>query len=266
MKNLRQRKAVAKLNTILYAAATKEPTQGNFQCTEGDATFNTNGDFRNLLIKFSGNVYIKNTLPDGYSIKVTKNIITIRNILNKKLQDDLLFRFEGSFSPSKVIMGTFTGKQIVCNVFDRNLELLIGQSKTKFEDDTIIFRESLDIEELGARASSGTNTIDDDSIRGLYTKNPINGYTGYYNYHPRERIYMTGKRLTNNSKPIGKNTVTIPSFKVQLKKVYNKLLLINTKKADYKDRQKKVERDITKTIQKKATKQTRREKKGKGKY
>ena len=50
-----------------------------------------------------------------------------------------------------------------------------------------------------------TNKIDDDSVKGLYTTKPFkDGYTGYYNYFPSEGVYMSGKKPTNESKPLSK--------------------------------------------------------------
>ena len=224
--NLRQRRAFAKLNSLIYKAITTEPTQANFQCIDSDATLDINGDFSMLQIKFTGNIYIYNKLPDGFGISVNKDTIIIRNILNRKIDNGLLFQFSGSFSPKRVHVSTFTGNNIVANVFNKNEMEIIDTSKTNLEDDTLILNEPVE-PPFDLKTSTSKNFIDDDTIYGLYTSTPINGYTGYYNYHPRERIYMTGKRLTNESKPINTGVNKTPKKMQLLKNVYKKLIATN---------------------------------------
>ena len=50
--------------------------------------------------------------------------------------------------------------------------------------------------------------IDDDTVVGLYTDKPFeNGYVGYYNYHPKERVYLSGKVPNATSTPLYKAQV-----------------------------------------------------------
>ena len=81
---------------------------------------------------------------------------------------------------------------------------LIESSKTNLEDESLLLREET-IYEISD--SPNKNTIDDDSIKGLYIDN--SKYTGYYSYHPSSKTYTTGKRFTNNSK-----LITNKSFKI----------------------------------------------------
>mgnify|MGYP005827705955 FL=1 len=71
-----------------------------------------------------------------------------------------------------------------------------------------------------------TNKIDDDSVKGLHTTKPFeDGYEGYYTYFPSEDVYMTGKRLTNESRPISRNINKYSSVgaKKRLNKIYSRI-------------------------------------------
>ena len=74
--------------------------------------------------------------------------------------------------------------------------------------------------------SNYTNKIDDDSVKGLHTTKPFkDGYTGFYTYLPSEDVYMTGKRLTNQSIPISRNISKYGGVgaKKRLNKVYSRI-------------------------------------------
>ena len=82
--DLKKRRARAKLLSAIFESASQTPTYANLECIESDVLFKADGDFKMILIKFSGDVFIYNKLPDGYSIKVNKDTIIIRNILGRK--------------------------------------------------------------------------------------------------------------------------------------------------------------------------------------
>ena len=223
---LRQKKQLAQIAASIYEAGTIIPTSGKIELTENELLLDINGKFRTLNIIYTGSLFIINKLPDGYSIKIANNVIKIRNLLGRNIRNNnILFNFVGNFTPSSADLVTFTGSKFKLSIVNNNIAELIHYSKTNFEDNTLLFleEESSDSTEV-TRVSNG---IDDDSIKGLYASKPFaDGYTGYYNFHPKEKVYMTGKRLTNQSVPIGttKHKFNSPSHKKALKKIYNKIV------------------------------------------
>tara|TARA_Y100001963_G_C6737470_1_gene427120 strand:+ start:591 stop:1397 length:807 start_codon:yes stop_codon:yes gene_type:complete len=222
--NLNQIKILAKLKTMIYSATTIEPTTANIQSIDNDVTLDINGDFMSMVIKYTGIVNIYNKLPDGFSISLNQDTIIIRNILNRKIQGNLLFKFSGEFLIKSAVITTYTNKTLVANTFNKNELELLESSKTNVEDDTIIFTEAVE-PDFDLRVGNSKSTIDDDTIYGLYTDKAINGYTGYYHYHPKEKIYMSGKRLSAQSVPITSDINKTEKKRALLKKVYNKLVI-----------------------------------------
>ena len=218
-------KSLIQLNRLIYNSAFENPTHGEINIVSNEVKFIKSGIFKSLKIFYKGKVFIKNQLPDGYGIRVTGRVIYIYNLLGRDLNDDLLFTFLGELEIIRAEARTFSGYRFVLSVTDENLYELIGKSKTNVEDDTILLfpRETSEKESDSITKSE----VDDDSIKGLYTDKPIkNGYTGYYNYHPKEKIYMTGKKLTNESKPIldSKLSVKSPTIQKAIKKVSKKFI------------------------------------------
>ena len=218
-------KALIQLNRLIYNSAFENPTHGEINIVSNEVKFIKSGIFKSLKIFYKGKVFIKNQLPDGYGIRVTGRVIYIYNLLGRDLNDDLLFTFLGELEIIRAEARTFSGYRFVLSVTDENLYELIGKSKTNVEDDTILLfpRETSEKESDSITKSE----VDDDSIKGLYTDKPIkNGYTGYYNYHPKEKIYMTGKKLTNESKPIldSKLSIKSPTIQKAIKKVSKKFI------------------------------------------
>ena len=218
-------KSLIQLNRLIYNSAFENPTHGEINIVSNEVKFIKSGIFKSLKIFYKGRVFIKNQLPDGYGIRVTGRVIYIYNLLGRDLNDDLLFTFLGELEIIRAEARTFSGYRFVLSVTDENLYELIGKSKTNVEDDTILLfpRETSEKESDSITKSE----VDDDSIKGLYTDKPIkNGYTGYYNYHPKEKIYMTGKKLTNESKPIldSKLSVKSPTIQKAIKKVSKKFI------------------------------------------
>ena len=221
----RKTKSLIQLNRLIYNSAFENPTHGEINIVSNEVKFIKSGIFKSLKIFYKGKVFIKNQLPDGYGIRVTGRVIYIYNLLGRDLNDDLLFTFLGELEIIRAEARTFSGYRFVLSVTDENLYELIGKSKTNVEDDTILLfpRETSEKESDSITKSE----VDDDSIKGLYTDKPIkNGYTGYYNYHPKEKIYMTGKKLTNESKPIldSKLSIKSPTIQKAIKKVSKKFI------------------------------------------
>ena len=249
---LRQKKELARIAASIYEAGTIIPTSGKIELTENELLLDINGKFRTLNIIYTGSLFIINKLPDGYSIKIANNVIKIRNLLGRNIRNNnILFNFVGNFTPSSADLVTFTGSKFKLSIVNNNIAELIHYSKTNFEDNTLLFleEESSDSTEV-TRVSNG---IDDDSIKGLYASKPFaDGYTGYYNFHPKEKVYMTGKRLTNQSVPIGttKYKFNSPSYKKALNKIYSKIVRNDNIRTATKDvsLDKQVEKVKTKTM------------------
>ena len=202
---LKSIKNLSNFNKIIYSAAIAEVSQASLDLTDNTLSLDSNGTFKMLIIKFKGSVLIYNKLPNGYSIRLHKNTIRITNLLGRSLRpDNKLFDFDGSFSIVGVKLINFSGFTFDIEVNDINKLKLINNSKTNLEDSTLLFVESYEEESLNVVKSK----IDDDSIKGLQTKSAFkNGYTGYYNYSPSKNVFATGKQITNQSTPIGKNKV-----------------------------------------------------------
>ena len=220
--NLKQIRALSALTTFLYQGGTPAPTDGNLKITDDSVELDINGNFRRLHIYFTGSIYIYNKLPDGFSIKMTDSVIIITNILLKNLHNNnIIFKYNGSFEISRAHIVTIGGETINLEIEDINKLELINDSKTNLEDETLLLLEESVVRDIIITKKG----IDNDSIRGLYAHKPLaDGYTGYYNYHPKENVYMTGKTLTNESKPVGKGKhhLNINRNKLMLNKVLNK--------------------------------------------
>ena len=202
---------ISKLISFIYNSNTPEATKGILKLTDSNVEIDVNGTFRRLVISFRGSIYIYNNLPDGYSIKMTDSFIAINNLLMKKLKNDnILFNYNGSFEVLKAYIFTVSGKKINLEIEDIDRLELINNSKTNLEDESILFLEEIIKKDVKLIRKG----IDDDSIKGLYAHKPLaDGYTGFYNYHPKEKVYMSGKRLTGESKPVGKSIRLLKSSK-----------------------------------------------------
>ena len=117
------------------------------------------------------------------------------------MPDNKLFNFDGVFSITQAKIYNFSGFRFNIDISDLNRLELIQNNKTKVEDSTLLIE---DFEEASLEITK--SIIDDSSIRGLQTKSAFkNGYSGYYNYNPTTNVFATGKQITNESVPIGKN-------------------------------------------------------------
>ena len=217
-------KAISNLSRVLFNSIIPNPTFGHIDITDDEVKLNTDGIVKFITINFRGLINVFNKLPDGYGISITKNKIFIYNLVAKELKEDgLLFSFIGDLEIRSVEVRTFNSNKFLCDITDNNRTLLINHSKTNLEDDSLLLLEEEEIEPI--RYSLSSNKIDDNSIKGLYTKKPFaNGYSGSFNYHPDENVYMTGKQLTNESQPVLNPKLPIKSKTIQkkIKRLSNK--------------------------------------------
>ena len=222
--NYKTQRNVSKLINSIFRAGIPNATEGTIRISDNALELDINGAFRRLVFSYNGSIFIYNNLPDGYSIKTTNSIISINNLLFKRLKNNnILFEYDGSLEISRAVAYSLNEKPIQLKIEDKTKAELINNSKTNFEDNSLlIFEESQDFDIVTIRKG-----IDDDSIKGLTAHKPLpSGYTGDYNYHPKEKTFMTGKRITNQSKPIGKSASSfkLPKNKLNLESVYKKTL------------------------------------------
>ena len=217
--NLKKITKLLKLTSFLYNAKTPEATKGKLKITDSNVELDVNGGFRRLAIAFRGSIYIYNNLPDGYSIKMTDSLIIINNLLIKKLKNNnILFDYNGSFEVLKAYIFTVSGEKIKIEIENINRLNLINNSETNLEDDSMLFLEQ-QRKKISTPIKKG---IDDDSIKGLYAHKPLaDGYTGHYNYHPKEKVYMSGRSLTGESNVVGVHSMS-KKTKGNIQKVFNK--------------------------------------------
>lgn len=211
---------VSKAYKAIYKVMFESPTHGNLTLLEDEVSLNSTGVFQKLEIKFYGSVFINNKLPEGYSIKIFNNKIVIRNLLGRKINtNNVLFKISGDFEPVSARLKTFSGDFIELEILNKEKESSLNVSNTKFEDNTTVIRDLPKPTIAGVRRFPDNN-IDDNTIRGLNTTKPINGYTGKIHYHPKEKVYLSGDRLSLNSKILNKSII---ENKKSVNKIYNKL-------------------------------------------
>ena len=203
---LSKTRALINLNRVVYSSIFENATSGVINITDDSTTLDINGNFRILYIKYKGNVYIKNNLPEGYSIRVNQNTIRIMNLLGKQIKNNkVLFNFDGYMEINKAQIVTFNSNKFLLDIQNINKLNKIENSKTNVEDDTLlIFPEYQSLN----MTRPAKNAIDDDTIKGLYTDKKFkNNYKGYYNYSPSSKIFSTGRQITNESVPFGNKSV-----------------------------------------------------------
>tara|TARA_Y100001963_G_scaffold56513_1_gene79014 strand:+ start:4270 stop:5076 length:807 start_codon:yes stop_codon:yes gene_type:complete len=193
-----------KINNLLFKSAFEDPTEAILTIADKQVFLDINGNFRRLKINFSGNLFIYNNLPDGYHIRVLGSVLYIYNLLGKNIKEDkVLFRFDGSFNPKQIEITSFANNNIFCTINNIDNSMLINESKTNLEDDTLILLEEYDLDETVNTLRR--NDIDDSSIKGLSTQKPFaDGYTGKYHYNTKQKLFASGGRLSNESKPISR--------------------------------------------------------------
>lgn len=222
--NYKTQRQLSKLVKTIYTANIPDATKGTLKINDNNLEFEINGGFRRLTFNFNGAIFIYNNLPDGYSIKMTNSIISINNLLFKRLKNNnVLFEYDGSFSIVRATAYSLGGKPINLTIEDNTKAELINNSKTNFEDNTLLLLEESVIQDISIIKKG----IDDDTIKGLTAHKPLSdGYVGSFNYHPKEKIYMSGKILTNQSKPVGKSAsfFKLSKNKLNLDAVYKKTL------------------------------------------
>ena len=96
--NYVKRHYLKQLYKLLLDNLIDSPVSGSLDIVDNDIRLNIIGLVKTIKIEYTGIINIQNNLPGGYSIKLNKNIIKIRNINAKKLADDgLLFIAKGNF-------------------------------------------------------------------------------------------------------------------------------------------------------------------------
>ena len=198
---LKKTKNLIKLNRTLYSAARQEATGGIIKISDNVVVLDVNGSFKTLTIKYGGKVFVYNKLSNGHAIRVSNNIIRIVNFLGRNLfNDKVIFEFDGTFDVYKAEIKTFNNNIFLLDIENTSKTLAVNQSKTNLEDDTLLILD----EEDQDSAFITKSRVDDDTIRGLHTSKQFkNGYSGYYNYSPSQKIFSTGKSRTTSSIPIG---------------------------------------------------------------
>ena len=202
--NFIKRQNLKKLNNLIYNNLVESPTNASLNVIDNQVILNTQGIIRVITMTYEGIIGIHNNLPDGYSIKLNKSIIKIRNINARRLLDDgVLFNTRGDFKIKSCKILCFNGNKFEATINDTNQDQLIGRSDTNLEDETLIIEPNFRTQDVLNRSY-----IDDDTVVGLYTDKPFeNGYVGYYNYHPKERVYLSGKVPNATSTPLYKTQV-----------------------------------------------------------
>ena len=221
--NFTKRQKLIKLNNLIFNSLVESPTSASLDIIDNDVILKTQGVVRIIVMKYRGLIGIHNNLPEGYSIKLNKNTIRIRNINMRRLLDDgLLFRTSGDFEITSCKIYCFNGSRFKATITNIDKDQLIGRSDTKLEDDTLVIQPSSGFTKQRLKRSY----IDDDTVVGLYTSTPFkDGYTGYYNYHPKERVYLSGKVPNANSIPLYKTKVQSKSktFEKKINTVLNRV-------------------------------------------
>jgi hypothetical protein len=237
--NYKEIKALLRLQTFIFESKNPKPTRGTLEISESvdnEVKLDLNGGFRRLRITFTGNVFINNIFPDGFYTRMSTNTITIDNLLLKTLKQNILFTYEGNMIISKAYIITAGGEKILLTIKNNIQSNSIENTETQFEDNTILL-----LEESAEPINETTfkRGVLRPEIRGLYSNRAFkDGYSGYYNYHPKENVYMTGKQVTNNSKAIGvfKKSPKLEKKKERIQKVLSKSLNQPfTRDSNYKD-------------------------------
>ena len=194
-------KSLINLNRSLYFGGLQEATGGTIKISDNVVVLDINGSFKTLTMKYSGKVFVYNKLSNGHSIRVSNNIIRIVNFLGRNLfNDKVIFEFDGTFDIYKAEIKTFNNNRFLLDIENTSKTLAVNQSKTNVEDDSLLILD----EENQPSTSITKSRVDDDTIKGLYTNKQFkNGYLGYYNYSPSQKIFTTGKSRTASSIPIG---------------------------------------------------------------
>ena len=245
--NYKEIKALLRLQTFIFESKNPKPTKGTLEISESienEVRLDLNGGFRRIRITFTGNVFINNVFPDGFYTRMSTNTITIDNLLLKKFNQEILFSYQGNMVISKAYIITAGGEKIILSIKNNIQSNAIENTETQFEDNTLLLLEE-SAEPINVTPFK--RGVLKPEIRGLYSNKPFkDGYSGYYNYHPKENIYMSGKRVTNNSKAIGvfKKSPKLEKKKERIQKVLSKSLNQSlTRDSNYRN----VERSEAKT-------------------
>ena len=202
--NYIQRHYLKELIKLISNNLMDSPVSGDLDIVDNEIRLNIVGLVKVITMEYTGIINIQNHLPGGYSIKLNKSKRRIKNLSSRKLFDSgLLFKASGNFNIISCNVLCFNGDKFKANINDIDRDESIDRSNTNIEDETLTIREEVERESSNNKNRS---SIDDDTVTNLFTTIPFeDGYTGYYNYHPREKVYLSGKIPDAYSKPLYKS-------------------------------------------------------------
>ena len=200
--NLKKRKQVSKLKSFIFSNVSENAVHGSIKAIDNGVFIDVDGIFKMLQIAYNGEPFINNLLPDGYSINMNQNRIVILNLLNKPIDKDRpIFSYSGEFFVNSASIINLKGENIILTRVNYDKMVNIDENNTKPEDDSLIIRDEGHKIPVSSTSGAGKRGINNRTIKGLYRTTPFeNGYTGYYNYDPKTKTYITGKTMGANSK------------------------------------------------------------------
>ena len=246
----RQLLNTVKANRIIYNMLFKDISKAEaFTTEDNEFKIVSDGDLRYIKIYFRGNAIINSRLPEGYSIYVGKGMIRIRNIMGNPLPlDNVLFTYESGFFVRSAEARSWFRKTIRIKVNKYEITQLMSLSETNFEDDTLIFSEVSQTTLQGFIQRGGCNN---NIITGLYTNVPFsNGYTGYYHYFQKEKLYMTGKypnkasQLLGNTKIVNDNISSVRRL-IKSRNIQNKKTRSDRRRGSFDKASQIVENEVS---------------------
>ena len=244
--NLKKRKQISKLKSIIFNSAFKQATEGSIHNTESSIFIKTNGIFKMLQISFKGEPFINNILPDGYSITMNSTKIIILNLANKPLRKSLpLFTYSGNLEISSASIHNLKGEIIVLGNVDEQIKSNVNESKTNLEDDSLLIIDDNIGSYIKRSSGSSKRGINSTIVKGLYkSDNFEDGYSGYYNYDFLNNIYITGKSITKDSKIINrtKKINTSPKQVKALRKIIERHSGVSTQSTNKSSARRSVSR------------------------
>ena len=185
----------------------KKFTHANIKPIVDEATptrhleLNIDGVFKMITIKYNGRITLHQTNLPGLYIKVYKNNIKIINFSRKELSGKKLLEYNGSIHIKKCKVYGIGQQSISATIENENTEELQDSDEVMSDSGAKMGNKSRKIRNTKYEKnieilSSGKQDL--GIIMGLYTKgnrfrlNNNKRYKGYYHYHTKRKIYMTG--------------------------------------------------------------------------
>ena len=199
LNRLKRLRAKKMLQRLIFKEATKIEA---FILEFSKLKIETDEAIKVIKVFYKGNAQIISTLLPGYHVHVGKNVIRIVNIMGRPLpKDGIIFRFQPTMSITSIQARNFFSKTMRAQITVEDSASIIGSSDTKFEDNTEILTG---VSQIGTFPPNRLrDNLVNDVITGLYTNRTFpNGYSGYYHYYPKERLYMTKAFPSKESVPL----------------------------------------------------------------